>query len=218
MEEQANAKIVTGFGIACCQVVPKPRAWTRDFGVRWLIRIAWSGNLCYSITTPYLKSISRPLKVRHSAVTINLRATEGISYPRRLVIQSKAIAKSRTALDMASLSRRDIDWGDDFDDDHDDRYYSYWGYDRTAFIVKWVLIAVLLFLIVLWLVGGYFHAQRRMKKGLPPMLYHRVRVSGTPGSPCSFRHITASPSFAPSSIPNSDFLWIIHVLQSSLTH
>ena len=33
----------------------------------------------------------------------------------------------------------------------------------------------MLFLVIF--VGGYWHAQRRMRKGLPPLAYHRVRLS-----------------------------------------
>lgn len=47
---------------------------------------------------------------------------------------------------------------------------------QTAFIIKWVITALVILALVLFFVGGYFHAQRRMKKGLPPLRYHRVSV------------------------------------------
>jgi len=37
-------------------------------------------------------------------------------------------------------------------------------------------MALIFFLFLAWFVGGYYHAQRRMKKGLPPLAYHRVRL------------------------------------------
>ena len=72
---------------------------------------------------------------------------------------------------MGVLIERDIN--DGWDDDRD----YYWGYSPTAAIIKWTIVGVIVILICLWLIGGYFHAQRRMKKGLPPLLYHRVRSS-----------------------------------------
>ena len=104
---------------------------------------------------------------------------------------------------MGLIWRRDIDWGDDDDDFDDGRHYSYWGYDRTAFIVKWVLVAVFLFLILLWLVGGYYHAQSRMKKGLPPLLYHRVRASGLADPKSNQTSFQSSISFL--SLLSADF-------------
>lgn len=50
----------------------------------------------------------------------------------------------------------------------------WWYYSETAFIIKWVVTAVIVLALILFFVGGYFHAQRRMKKGLPPLRYHRV--------------------------------------------
>jgi len=47
---------------------------------------------------------------------------------------------------------------------------------QTAYIIKWVITAVVLVALLLFFVGGYFHARRRMKKGLPPLRYHRVSI------------------------------------------
>lgn len=51
---------------------------------------------------------------------------------------------------------------------------------QTGYIVKWIVFFVLVGIMLLWIVGGYFHAQRRMKRGLPPMAYHRVRYPKSP--------------------------------------
>ena len=48
---------------------------------------------------------------------------------------------------------------------------------QTAFIIKWVITALILLALALFFIGGYLHAQRRMKKGLPPLRYHRVSRS-----------------------------------------
>lgn len=47
---------------------------------------------------------------------------------------------------------------------------------QTAFIIKWVVTAVIVVALLAFFLGGYFHAQARMKKGLPPLRYHRVCV------------------------------------------
>lgn len=45
---------------------------------------------------------------------------------------------------------------------------------QTAYAIKWAVIAAILVAFLLYFVGGYFHARQRMKKGLPPLKYHRV--------------------------------------------
>jgi hypothetical protein len=47
---------------------------------------------------------------------------------------------------------------------------------QTAYAVKWAIIAAIFLIFSLYFVGGYLHAQRRMKRGLPPLAYHRVRT------------------------------------------
>jgi len=47
---------------------------------------------------------------------------------------------------------------------------------QTAFIIKWVITGLVVLGLLLFFVGGYFHAQRRMKKGLPPLRYHKWMV------------------------------------------
>ena len=50
----------------------------------------------------------------------------------------------------------------------------YWWYSPTAIIVKWSIFGFIVLLFLLWFGGGYMHAQRRLKKGLPPLTYHRA--------------------------------------------
>ncbi|KAK5092194.1 hypothetical protein LTR70_005849 [Exophiala xenobiotica] len=59
---------------------------------------------------------------------------------------------------------------------YDNDGYGWWGYSETAYVIKWVITAVVLVALVLFFVGGYFHARMRMKKGLPPLRYHRWLV------------------------------------------
>ncbi|KAI9744559.1 MAG: hypothetical protein M1818_002088 [Claussenomyces sp. TS43310] len=69
------------------------------------------------------------------------------------------------------LSRRD-----DFGDDGDDDYVSFWWTDRGESI-RWAIFASIVGILVLYMVFGYMHAQRRIKKGLPPLTYHRWLLS-----------------------------------------
>lgn len=46
---------------------------------------------------------------------------------------------------------------------------------QTAAAIKWSIVGAIFVLFLVLFVGGYWHAQRRMKKGLPPLAYHRVR-------------------------------------------
>jgi hypothetical protein len=46
---------------------------------------------------------------------------------------------------------------------------------KTAVAIKWSIIGAILVLFLVFFLGAYYHAQRRMKKGLPPLAYHRVR-------------------------------------------
>ncbi|KIX01550.1 uncharacterized protein Z518_09276 [Rhinocladiella mackenziei CBS 650.93] len=59
------------------------------------------------------------------------------------------------------------------EDDTDDLYDGYWWYSPTAYAIKWAVIAAILLAALLYFVGGYVHAKRRMQKGLPPLAYHR---------------------------------------------
>ncbi|KAL6244455.1 hypothetical protein RBB50_008697 [Rhinocladiella similis] len=59
------------------------------------------------------------------------------------------------------------------DDNFDD---GYWWYSSTAYAIKWAIIATILVALFLFFIGGYLHARRRMRKGQPPLAYHRWLV------------------------------------------
>jgi hypothetical protein len=46
---------------------------------------------------------------------------------------------------------------------------------QKGIIIKWVILALFFGVFLGWFVGGYIHAKRRLKKGLPLLSYHRVR-------------------------------------------
>lgn len=48
-------------------------------------------------------------------------------------------------------------------------------YEQTAIAIKWAFVGAIVLLFLLWFIGGYYHAQSRIRKGLPPLAYHRVR-------------------------------------------
>ncbi|KAF4959748.1 hypothetical protein FGADI_1522 [Fusarium gaditjirri] len=72
-----------------------------------------------------------------------------------------------------ALERRDDETSEYFTDDDD----VYWWYSREGYIVKWTILAVIVLLFTLWIVGGYWHAKKRIQKGLRPLAYHRCFVS-----------------------------------------
>lgn len=51
---------------------------------------------------------------------------------------------------------------------------------QTGVIVKWSLFLGLIVVIGLYFLFGYLHAQKRLREGLPPLGYHRVRLSAVP--------------------------------------
>ncbi|KAH6609283.1 chitin synthesis regulation [Trichoderma cornu-damae] len=51
-----------------------------------------------------------------------------------------------------------------------------WRYSKVGIIVKWSLAAAILLGFVMFLLGGYLHLQSRLKKGRPPLAYHRFMV------------------------------------------
>ncbi|KAF1992141.1 hypothetical protein K402DRAFT_416613 [Aulographum hederae CBS 113979] len=55
-------------------------------------------------------------------------------------------------------------------------YYDSWWFSETGFIVKWVVVSVIFFVFFVWIIGGYYHARRRIRQGLKPMGYHRWLV------------------------------------------
>ncbi|KAL2041413.1 hypothetical protein N7G274_005795 [Stereocaulon virgatum] len=52
-------------------------------------------------------------------------------------------------------------------------YNNGWGDSNTAIAIKWAFVGAIVLLFLLWFIGGYYHAQSRIKKGLPPLAYHR---------------------------------------------
>lgn len=46
--------------------------------------------------------------------------------------------------------------------------------EQTAYTIKWAVIGGIFVLFFIFLLAGYVHAQKRMKKGLRPLAYHRV--------------------------------------------
>jgi hypothetical protein len=46
---------------------------------------------------------------------------------------------------------------------------------QTGYIVKWSIFVALVGIIGIYLIGGWLHAKRRLRKGLLPLRYHRVR-------------------------------------------
>jgi hypothetical protein len=46
---------------------------------------------------------------------------------------------------------------------------------QTAYIIKWAVIGAIFVAFLAFFLGGYLHAKSRMKKGLAPLAYHRVR-------------------------------------------
>ncbi|KAK9786656.1 hypothetical protein SCARD494_11147 [Seiridium cardinale] len=58
----------------------------------------------------------------------------------------------------------------------DDREVPFW-WTKTGVIVKWSIFLGILVFFTVWIVGGYMHAKRRMRKGLKPLGYHRCLVS-----------------------------------------
>ncbi|PHH89749.1 hypothetical protein CDD83_5338 [Cordyceps sp. RAO-2017] len=51
-----------------------------------------------------------------------------------------------------------------------------WWQSRTGIIVKWIIFLILFTLIMGYILGGYLHARARLRKGLPPLAYHRCLV------------------------------------------
>ncbi|PTB40574.1 uncharacterized protein TrAFT101_005754 [Trichoderma asperellum] len=59
-----------------------------------------------------------------------------------------------------------------------------WRYSKQAFIVKWSIMAGVVVLILLFLLTSWLHLRSRVKKGLPPLRYHRFLVR-TPRQPAA---------------------------------
>ncbi|OAA46850.1 Chitin synthesis regulation, Congo red resistance, RCR protein [Metarhizium rileyi] len=55
--------------------------------------------------------------------------------------------------------------------------YVPWWHTKTGVIVRWVLFLVFFVLVLGYVIGGYYHAKKRIQKGLQPLAYHRCLIS-----------------------------------------
>lgn len=58
---------------------------------------------------------------------------------------------------------------------------------QKGMIIKWAILGSLFAFFILWFVGGYIHARRRLKAGKPLLAYHRVRPPSPPFQTASSR-------------------------------
>lgn len=58
-------------------------------------------------------------------------------------------------------------------DPNDDGFDDSWWWSTTAYAIKWAIVGSIFAFFILFFVGGYLHARRRMKKGLAPRRYHQ---------------------------------------------
>lgn len=72
---------------------------------------------------------------------------------------------------MVSIMEKRQNNNDNFDNNDDGG--DWWWYSSTALAIKWCIVVAIFLIFIIWFVGGYWHAQRRMKKGLAPLAYHR---------------------------------------------
>ena len=47
--------------------------------------------------------------------------------------------------------------------------------EQKGMIIKWAILGSMFAFFMLWFIGGYIHAKRRLKAGKPLLGYHRVR-------------------------------------------
>ncbi|KAL2210475.1 hypothetical protein CC79DRAFT_1330857 [Sarocladium strictum] len=62
-----------------------------------------------------------------------------------------------------------------------------WWYSRDGVIFKWCLFLIPLAILLAWFIIGRIHVTRRIKKGLPPLRYHKCLV------PQRYRRYPANP-------------------------
>lgn len=68
----------------------------------------------------------------------------------------------------------------------------YFWWSTTGVIVKWSILAAITLFFTTWFVGGYYHARRRLRRGLRPLWYHAVSfVNSSP----HIYPLTQSPQF-----------------------
>lgn len=80
--------------------------------------------------------------------------------------------------------------------------YAILMYLQAGMAVRYVLVALLFASIFFFFVGGYYHAQRRLRKGQQPLAYHRWMVRRRPAYyPTRPRYSPHDPN-APGHAPN----------------
>lgn len=65
---------------------------------------------------------------------------------------------------------------------------------QTGEIIKWSVLAGIFLFFMAWFIGGYMHAKRRMRKGLPLKAYHRVCLFFLPCSISRGTFIHSTPT------------------------
>lgn len=91
----------------------------------------------------------------------------------------------------------------DFDLDSEDDDFSspdYWGRSSEATAIRCGILFGILGLALVVIVGSYFHAQHRLKRGLAPLVYHRV---GSLPPPCDYFPLISLPTSGLSPSPNA---------------
>ncbi|KAK1821104.1 hypothetical protein LTR12_004496 [Friedmanniomyces endolithicus] len=63
--------------------------------------------------------------------------------------------------------------GNDSYDPGDDYYGGSWWWTPGGMAVRYAIVALLFAFVLLFFVGGYYHGRSRMRRGLPPLAYHR---------------------------------------------
>ncbi|KND91278.1 hypothetical protein TOPH_04059, partial [Tolypocladium ophioglossoides CBS 100239] len=105
----------------------------------------------------------------HRTATVGLRCKRAASKTK----QRSLLRGLPTTLAKMVLKTRDGDVPDGWVRDGD--WIVPWWHG-TGVIVGWVLFAIFA-LIMGYIIGGYYHAQSRLRKGLPLLAYHKCLVS-----------------------------------------
>ena len=79
----------------------------------------------------------------------------------------------RAAEQLVKRQNSNIDDGDTFSDYGNES----WWWSDTGMAVRYAVICVIFAAILLYFLGGYWHARRRLQKGQPPLAYHRWMVN-----------------------------------------
>jgi len=76
---------------------------------------------------------------------------------------------------------------------------------QTGLAVRYIIVVTLFVLVILFLLGGYIHAQRRIRAGLPPLAYHRWLVRRQQARWTAQAHYNPEPHGQPGSYPMQNF-------------